>query len=223
MNTHMQGKKAILFGASGFVGSYLMEGLLNDPDYEQVTIVVRKDLNVSHPKLTTLIGDYHSLPNLKEQISADEIFIALGTTKKNTPDEKIYYEVDHDYPVLATKIAREKGANSVFLVSAVGADASSGIFYVRTKGETERDIIAADLVHTHIFRPSMIMGNRKESRSLEKVLINVFSVINPILAGPAQKYRGIEGKDIAKAMIAAAKKPAGKVKIYEWKEMAALL
>jgi uncharacterized protein YbjT (DUF2867 family) len=223
MSTDKQGKKAILFGASGFVGSYLLEGLLNDPDYSQVTIVVRKSLNMAHPKLKTLIGDYHSLPALKDEIVADEVFIALGTTKKNTPDQKIYYQVDHDYPVLAAKIAREKGAQSVFLVSAVGADASSGVFYIRTKGETERDIIALDLAHTHIFQPSMIMGNRKESRSMEAFLIKVFSVINPVFVGPIQKYRGIEGKDIAKAMIAATKNPAGKVKIYEWKDMAALL
>lgn len=216
-------KNAILFGASGFIGSYLLEALLNDADYGQVTVVVRKDLNVSHPKLKTLIGDFYSLASIQHEIVADEIFIALGTTKKNTPDEKIYYQVDHDYPVLATKIAKDKGAKAVFLVSAVGADASSGVFYIRTKGETERDIIAQDLPHTHIFRPSMIMGNRKESRPFEKVLINVFSVVNPVLIGGAKKYRGIEGKDIAKAMIAAAKMPAGKVKIYEWTEMSEML
>ncbi|MCE7064917.1 NAD(P)H-binding protein [Dyadobacter sp. CY326] len=219
----MQGKKAILFGASGFVGAYLLEGLLNDPDYAQVTIVVRKNLNVSHPKLKTLIGDYQSLPALKNEIVADEVFIALGTTKKNTPDEKMYYQVDHDYPVLAAQIGKERGAKSVFLVSAVGPNPDSSIFYIRTKGETERDIIALDLPHTHIFRPSMIMGNRKESRSMEKTFINIFSVINPLLLGGLKKYRGIEGKDIAKAMIAAAKKPADKVKIYEWEEMVAEL
>jgi uncharacterized protein YbjT (DUF2867 family) len=223
METETQFKKAILFGASGFVGSYLLEGLLNDPDYSQVTIVVRKDLNMSHPKLKTLIGDFYSLASIQHEIQADEVFIALGTTKKNTPDEKVYYQVDHDYPVLAAKIAKENGAKAVFLVSAVGADASSGVFYIRTKGETERDIIALDLAHTHIFRPSMIMGERKESRPLEKALISVFSLINPVFVGGIKKYRGIEGKDIAKSMIAAAKKPAQKVKFYEWSEMNALL
>jgi uncharacterized protein YbjT (DUF2867 family) len=222
-STDTQGQKENMLGASGVVGSYLLEGLLTDPDYSQVTIVVRKSLNKSHSKLKTLIGDFNSLPALTGEIVADEVFIALGTTKKNTPDQKLYYQVDHDYPVLAAKIAKEKGAKSVFLVSSVGADASSGVFYIRTKGETERDITALELEHTHIFRPSMIMGNRKESRALEAFLIKVFSVINPLFVGPVQKYRGIEGKDIAKAMIAAAKIPAEKVKIYEWKELVALL
>ena len=72
-------KKAILFGASGFVGSCLLEELLNNPDHSEVTAVVRKDLNIRHPKLRMLFGDYASLPGLKERIDADEVFIALGT------------------------------------------------------------------------------------------------------------------------------------------------
>ncbi|MCE6989603.1 NAD(P)H-binding protein [Dyadobacter sp. CY323] len=216
-------KKAVLFGASGFIGSFLLDGLLGDPDYDQVTIIVRKDLNVSHPKLKTLIGNYQSLPALKDQIQADEVFIALGTTKDNTPDQKEYYQVDHDYPVLAAEISKENGAKSVLLVSAVGANAGSGIFYVRTKGETERDITALDMQHTHIFRPSMIMGNRKETRQLEKFLIKLFSVINPLFIGPMKKYRGIEASDIAKAMMQAAKKESEKVKIYEFGEMKNLI
>jgi len=217
-------KKAIVFGASGFIGSFLTEELLRDPDYEEVTVVVRKNLHLNHPKLRTVIGDFAALEGLKEYIVADEVFIALGTTKANTPDQKKYYEVDHDYPVLATQIAQENGAKSVFVVTAVGANTGSSVFYVRTKGETERDIIALDLPHTHIFRPSMIMGKRKESRMMESVLIKAFSVINPLLISDSlKKYRGIEARDIAKAMIAAAKKPAGKVKIYHWQEMHHLL
>lgn len=219
----IEGKRAIIFGASGFIGSYLLEGLLNNPDYAQVTVVVRKTLNVSHPKLKILTGDYQTLPGLKDQIVADEIFIALGTTRENAPDQKEYYQVDHDYPVLATEIGKEKGAKSVLIVTAVGANVGSNVFYIRTKGETERDIIALNLEHTHIFRPSMIMGSRKESRPLEKYLIKLFSVINPLFIGSMKKYRGIEGKDVAKAMIKAAKKQSEKVKIYEWQEMNDLL
>ena len=217
-------KKAILFGASGFVGSYLLDQLLNNAEYEQVTAVVRKNLDINHPKLRTLIGDYHNLPDLKENIVADEIFITLGTTKKNTPKPDEYYRIDHDYPVLAAKIAKEKGAKSVFLLTAVGANVNSNIFYVKTKGETERDIIALDFKHTHIFRPSMLMGNRKENRPLEKTLIKIWSIINPVFIGKQLKrYRGIDGRDVAKAMNNAAKNQSEKVKIYHWKEMNDLL
>jgi uncharacterized protein YbjT (DUF2867 family) len=217
-------KKAVLFGASGFIGSYLLDELLNNADYEQVTVVVRENLNISHPKLKMLIGDYHSLPGLKAAIVADDIFITIGTNKKNTPGQDEYYRIDHDYPVLAAKIAKEKGTTAVFVVTAVGANANSNIFYIRTKGEIEWDIIALDFEHTHIFRPSMLMGDRKEKRRLEKLLMKIWRVINPVLIGKGLKrYKGINGKDIAKAMNNAAKNHSDKVKIYQWQEMNDLL
>jgi len=212
-------KKAVLFGASGFIGSFILEELLHHSAYEQVTVVVRKPLNINHPKLKTLIGDYHTLPGLKEDITADEIFIALGTTLKNTPDKNEYYQVDHDYPVLAAKIAKERGAKSVFIVSAIGANANSKFTYVRTKGETERDIIALDFEHTHIFRPSMLLGNRKEHRPLEKIIQKTWSVVDLMLIGNLKRYRGIEGKEVARSMVKAATNQTEKVKIYEWEEM----
>ncbi len=216
-------KKAILFGASGFVGSYLLEELLDNSDYGQVTIVVRKPLDTRHPKLKMLTGNYHSLSGLINDIEADDVFIALGTTKKKTPNEADYYQVDHNYPVLAAKIAKEKGAKSVFLVTAIGANVRSSIFYVRTKGEAERDIIALDYEHTSIFRPSMIMGARKENRPLEKVMMTVWAIITPLLVGKLNKYKGIKGEDIAKAMNRAAKNPTEKLKIFHWTEMKELL
>ncbi|MEP7323551.1 MAG: NAD(P)H-binding protein [Saprospiraceae bacterium] len=221
-------KKAILFGASGFIGSLLLQELLNNNEYEQIKIVVRnpegfRDQNITHPKLKTLIGDYHSLPQLKEDIKADEIFIALGTTKKHTPDEKEYYQIDHDYPVLAAKIAKENGAKSLFVVSSIGANANSTIFYTKTKGELERDIIALGYEHTHIFQPSMLLGNRKENRPFEKIFITLFKLINFLFVGKLNKYKGIDGKDVARAMNNAAKNQTEKVKVYQWKEMNSLL
>lgn len=213
-------KKAILFGATGFIGSFLLQDLLNDESYDKVIVVVRKRLSINHPKLEMLIGDYATLPSLKESFGGDDIFISIGTTKNKTPDQNKYYEIDHDYPLLAATIAKENGARAVFLVSAVGANTDSKIFYIRTKGETERDIIALNFNHTHIFRPSMLMGDRKnEKRPLEKFMIGLFSVINPLFMGSLQKYRGIQGAEVAKAILNAAKKPAGKVQMYEWKEM----
>jgi uncharacterized protein YbjT (DUF2867 family) len=217
-------KTAIVFGSSGFVGSHLLSELLNSSDYGQVTAVARKSLNITHPKLRTVIADFNSLAGVKSEIAADEVFIALGTTQKNSPKKADYYQVDHDYPVLAARIAREGGAKSVFLVTAVGANPNSKLFYVRTKGETERDVIALDLEHTHIFRPSMILGNRKDKRSpLEAALMKFWSGLNPLLIWKADKYKGITGEDIAKAMVKSAKDQSEKVKIYQWREMHDLL
>ena len=217
-------KKAIIFGASGFVGSQLLTELLNNSDYEKVIVVVRKDLNISHPKLLTLLGDYHTLLELKSKIVGDDIFIVLGTTQKHTPNKEEYYQIDHDYPLLAAKIAKGNGAKSLFLVTAIGANANSSFSYVKIKGEIERDCIALNFEHTHIFQPSMIMGTRKEKRPLEKMFIKLWSVINPLLLGSyLRKYKGIDGKDIAKAMNNSAKRQLEKVKVYQWKEMNDLL
>lgn len=232
-NTKTQGrsedtmKTAILFGATGFIGSHLLDDLLNNPDYGQVIVVVRKPIPsttlANHAKLKTLIGDFRTLPSLKAELVADEVFIALGTTKKHTPDPKEYYQVDHDYPVLAAKIAKENGAKSVFIVTSVGADANSNFFYIKTKGETERDIEALGFQHTHIFQPSMIVGNRKEERAMEKTIIKVWKMLDPVFIGGLHRYKGIDGKDVARAMMNAAKNQTTKVKIYQWREISALI
>jgi uncharacterized protein YbjT (DUF2867 family) len=232
-------KKALLFGASGFVGSYLLQELLKAPEYDQVTIVVRKPLPAEvpaaqTPKLKTLIGDLQSLPSLKNQLVADDVFIALGTTRKHTPDTKEYYKVDHDYPVLAAKLAKENGATAVFIVSAVGANENSNLFYVKTKGETERDIKALGFARTHIFQPSMIVGERKEERPLEKTLIKFWGLLDPFFVSGLDRYRGIDAKVIAQAMLRAAREQVetpesegregenraiNTVKTYRWHEM----
>jgi uncharacterized protein YbjT (DUF2867 family) len=216
-------KTALLFGATGFIGSYLLEELLNSSDYDHVTAITRKPIQTKHPKLTNLIGDYDSLPAIKEKLKADDVFIVIGTTRANTPDEKLYYQIDHDYPVLAAKLAKENGSKSVFIVTSAGANANSKFFYTKTKGEIERDVRALNYENTNIFRPSMLMGTRKAHRQLEKSLIKTWSLVNLALVGPLSRYKGIDGKDVARAMVNSAKKPGQKVKIYHWDEMNALL
>ncbi|MFC0243269.1 oxidoreductase [Rhodopseudomonas telluris] len=214
---------ALVFGATGFIGAQLLRGLLDRPDTTRVIAVVRRPLTLSDPKLTVLIGDRETLPALAAQLVADEVFVALGTTRKQTPDEAAYYRIDHDYPVEAARIARHNGAQAVFLVSAVGADAASRSFYLRTKGETERDVIALGFPRTAIFRPSMLVGQRAEHRPLERLFIGLSHLLNPVLLGPADRFRGIDGGDVARAMIAAARSDAPGVQILHWREMTALL
>jgi uncharacterized protein YbjT (DUF2867 family) len=216
-------KKAMLFGASGLIGSYLLIELLNDRNYGEVIIVVRKSLDITHPKLQVLLADYNTFATLIKGIAVDNVFLCLGTTRKDTPDKKKYYELDHDYPVLAARIARENGASSVFVVTAVGANATSKVFYIKTKGKVEQDIIALGYAHTHIFRPSMLIGNRREHRPTEKLLLEIWPFIDPLLPGSLNRYHSIKVKEVAKAMINAAKKSSQKIKIYQWKEMNDLL
>ncbi|MBW4840914.1 MAG: NAD(P)H-binding protein [Paenibacillaceae bacterium] len=203
-------KKALLFGASGFVGSYLLEQLLQDVEYEQVITVVRTPLPIRHPKLHMIIGDYGTLPGLKDQLKADEIFITLGSGS---------YEVEHGYPVMAASFAKEHGAKAVLIVTAVQADPKSRSAYVRVKGEIERDILRLGFEHTHLFRPSMIMGHRPEFRPMELAVMFIWRIINPFFLGKMDKYKGTSAQDIATAMHQAAKRPSDKVNFYYWKEM----
>ena len=196
---------------------------MHNPDYDAVTIVVRRDPGLHHPKLRTLVGDAASLSSLRDEIGTDDVFICLGTTKKKTPDRAEYYRIDHDYVVDAARLAKERGARSAFLVSSVGSDANSSVFYLRTKGEAERDVIALGFKHTHIFRPSVIMGEREEHRPGEKALIALWAMLNPLLMGSLSRYRGMDARDIARAMNRAAEQDAGKVTVYHWREMRNLL
>lgn len=201
------------------MGSYLLEKLLDSPDYDRVTAIVRKPPAIRHPKLNMVIGDYHTLPGLRSEIQGDDLFITLGTTRKNSPNQTEYYQVDHDYPVLAARIAKENGVKSVFVVTAVGADLNSAFFYTRTKGEVERDLTQFDFEHTHIFRPSMLMGYRKEKRPMEKTLIRIWRWLNLLLVGKADRYRGITGEALAAAIVNSARHQSEKVKIYHWRDM----
>jgi uncharacterized protein YbjT (DUF2867 family) len=166
-----------------------------------------------------LVGDYNSLESLRDKLVADDVFIALGTTKARTPDPKEYYQIDHDYPVLAAKIAKNNGASAVHLVSAIGADAKSSLFYVKTKGEVERDLLALGYPRTNIFQPSMLLGPRAEKRFAEQVFKSVWPVIDALLVGPLSQYRGIASDDVAEAMVRAAKVSKESVKVWRWSDM----
>lgn len=215
-------KKALVFGATGFIGSQLLPMLLASAEYERVTVVVRRDTGLVHAKLLTLVGDLDALPTLAERIEVDDVFIALGTTKAKVPDQTAYHRIDHDYPVQAAALAQARGATGVFLVSSVGASVQSSAFYLRTKGETERDVIALGIARTHVFRPSQLLGQRAESRPLEKFIIAAWPAVDWLLVGGARKYRGIAGGDVARAMVTAASDGATGTHVHEWAGIKAL-
>jgi len=205
---------AIIFGASGLVGSELVKLILNDTSFSGLTIIARKEIPVSHPLLVQVIADFDSIESKKHLLKGDVLFSCLGSTKKKTPDFKDYYKVDHDYPLLVGKLGLQNGLKSIHLISSIGANSSSSNSYLKMKGEVEDDLIKLNFKDIHIYRPSLITGRRKEARPLEKAGSFILAILSPLLIGSLKKYKRISAKDIASAMCNQAKKNLKGVNIY---------
>jgi uncharacterized protein YbjT (DUF2867 family) len=193
-------KKAILLGASGLIGSYLLELLLASDRFSSVTVFVRKPLGLKNEKLTEVITDFSELPKLKELITGDIVFSCLGSTKKKTPDLKEYRRIDHDIPVAIAKYAAENHAEQFHLISSLGANPKASNFYSKMKGETEEDIKKAPIPSIHIYQPSLLRGERKEERFFEKLALQITKIVDPLLFGSFKKYRSIAIEKVAQAM-----------------------
>ncbi|MDB4901071.1 MAG: nucleoside-diphosphate sugar epimerase [Mucilaginibacter sp.] len=192
--------KAIIAGASGLIGSKLLDILLQQPEYDEILILVRKELSIKHKKLTQLIVDFDTLDNYSKAITGHAVFCCLGSTRKKTPDLNDYRKVDHDYPLQLAQIAYKNGISQYHLVSAIGADAASSNFYTKMKGEVEEDIKKIGLSGLYIYQPSFLTGERKENRLVERIFIPIMKVINPLLIGNLKKYRSIPAVTVAMAM-----------------------
>jgi len=192
--------KAIIVGASGLIGSNLLNILLDEATYTEVTALVRKPTEISHHKLKEVVVDFDKLDDYTNEISGHALFCCLGTTKARTPNEQDYRRIDHDYPVKLAQLAQQNGIKQYHLVSSLGADTKSSFFYTKLKGETEDDIKKVGLNTLHIYRPSLLIGDRKEQGFLEKIAVALIPVIDPLLVGSLKKYRSIPAKTVALAM-----------------------
>lgn len=193
-------KKAIIAGASGLIGGELLNLLLNDAVYTEVVALVRHELPLNHKKLVQLIIDFDNLFDYASAINGDVIFCCLGTTQKKTPDQNVYRKIDHDYPVRLAQLGMKNGVKQYHFVSAIGADAHASNFYLKTKGEAEHDIEDVGFKSLHIYQPSLLTGNRKEFRLMEKIATVAMKIIDPLLAGKLKKYRSIPAAVVASAM-----------------------
>ena len=193
-------KKAIIVGASGLIGSNLLQILLEEDYYDQVVILVRRELPVKHEKLTQLIIDFDKLSDYSGQINGHAIFSCLGTTMSQTPDKNEYRKIDHDYPLHLAQLALQNGVKQFHLVSAVGADAKSSTFYLRLKGETEQDIAKVGLPSLYIYQPSMLKGRKDKVRFGESFFNGLMTVVDPLLFGGLKKFHSIDAADVARAM-----------------------
>jgi len=192
--------KAVIAGSSGLIGSNLLDILLQKPEYDEVLILVRKELPVHHKKLTQLKTDFDNLNNYGHLISGHALFCCLGTTRKKTPGLNEYRKIDHDYPLQLAHIAAKNGITQYHIVSSLGANAASSNFYLKMKGETEADIEKIGLPCLHIYQPSFLTGDRKEKRFGERFLTGLVKIIDPLLLGSLKKYKSIPASTVALAM-----------------------
>ncbi len=194
-------KTAIILGATGLTGGILLLQLIDDKRYDKIKLFLRKSSGISHPKIEEHSIDMLQLRAYAEDFIADEVFCCVGTTNAKTPDKELYHKIDYGIPVSAARLSKTNKINTFIVISALGADSESRIFYNRTKGEMENAILEFELPKTHILQPSLIGGKREEKRPGEyffKVLMKIF---NPLLFGPLKKYRTISPETIVSAMI----------------------
>ncbi len=191
------GKVALLAGSTGLIGGQLLKLLLNDGHYSNVIALSRKPLAISNPKLTNIVCELNQLADHAAQLKADAVFCCLGTTIKKAKSKEAFRAVDFDAPVALAKIAKAQGSEQFLLVSSLGANKNSSIFYNQVKGEVEEAIAQVGLSTFHILRPSLLLGPRKEQRSGEdaaKLFYRALGVLVP------KKYKAIESIKVARAM-----------------------
>jgi uncharacterized protein YbjT (DUF2867 family) len=211
--------EAIIVGATGLIGSSLLEQLLDHPAYTRVIAVVRTEIARQHPKLEQLVVDFERLENHQDHIKGDVVFCALGTTKSKTPDPELYRKIDYQYPLDIAFIAQQNGASQYHLVSALGANPNSAIFYTKLKGEVERDLKTIPFKAIHIYRPSLLDGERKEHRFAEGTMIGLMRFLNPLLIGGLKKYRSIKIETVASAMLKQSLNASAGIFIYDSDEI----
>ena len=205
---------ATLVGATGLIGSYLLEEFLNDPWFDTVRILIRRPITFTHPKLEKKIVDFNDSDSVLVALSnSDVVFCAIGSTMKKVKGDKgAYRKIDFDIPVNIARFCKMTGCEKFILVSSAGANAKSMNFYQRLKGETEESVKEAGPKTIHIMRPSLLLGERKEFRlgeNIGKAFMTILSFLIP------EKYKAIHGKDVAKVMLALAKKNEEGVFIHE--------
>ncbi len=206
-------KTAILLGATGLTGGKLLQLLLSDGRYGTVKLFSRSSVGIGHPKIQEYLGDLMDMESFKDGFTGDEVFCCIGTTTSKAPDKKMYKNIDYGIPVKAATISKQNGIATFVVVSALGANPKSKIFYNRTKGEMEEAVLNIGIRKTYILQPSLIGGERDEKRLGEWFFKKLMTAVNFVLVGPLKKYRSIQPVTIAECMVWLANNELKKSKI----------
>ena len=213
-------KTALIAGASGLVGSQLLTLLLASERYAKVIVIGRRPLPQVHPKLEQRIFELDDLDQHRLGLIADDVYCCLGTTMRQAGSKEAFYKVDYLYVVKLAALTAGNFAAQLLVVSAMGADANSRIYYNRVKGEMEQAVRQTPFRAIHFFRPSLLLGNRTEKRLGEQIGAVLLKALRPLMVGPLRKYQPVEAVTVARAMLRAAEEDGGGIRVHLSDEIA---
>ena len=212
-------KTALIIGATGLVGEQCLNELLASSAYEKVIALTRKKLALQNSKLQNIVTDFENLELIKDQLKADDIFCAMGTTIGKAGSKEAFRKVDFEIPLQVAQLGLWNGAKKFILVSSLGADAASLVFYSKTKGELENALSDLKFESLVILRPSILLGDRKERRVGEEIGRFAAENLSFLFAGPLKKYRGTPADLLGKLMVNMAQQKIKGVRILENEEI----
>lgn len=208
-------KTAIIIGGTGLTGSSLLKILLTSNIYDKVISFVRRNTKISHPKLIQHIVDFDNPESYEGLIEGNDLFCCMGTTISKAGSQEAFEKVDLIYPVEFAKRAALNGVKNILMISSIGANAKSKNFYLRTKGRCEQELRQLPFQSISIFRPSLLLGKRKEFRLGEKVSEFFMRAISIFMIGKLRKYRPIKAKQVANGMYITAQQGTVGFHVYE--------
>ena len=218
-------KSVLLFGASGLTGTALLNELLNDANITSIVVMGRRALDVQHDKLTYLNVDFAELDNYLPHFAVDAVFCCLGTTIRKAKSQAAFKSIDVDLVVNIARLAKQANVKKFSVISALGASADSSVFYNRCKGEMEQQLtslFSTSNTQLVVCRPSLLIGDRDESRLGESIGNYFFKGFGWLFAGPLKRYKPIHAQTLATAMFKATNESKQPLIILENKELLAL-
>ena len=208
-------KTALIIGSTGLIGSQLLNLLLDSDDYLKVITFVKRDTGIKHPKLTQHIIDFDKPETYKNLVVGDDFFCTIGTTIKKAGSKENFRKVDFGYPKQFAAFALLNKVEQFLIISSLGANANSGNFYLKTKGEIQDFLKDCNFESVAVLQPSLLLGNRTEFRLGEKVGAFFMKTLSLLFVGNLKKYKPIESKTVAKALLKIAQTNNEGFKIYE--------
>lgn len=215
----MSQKTALVLGATGMVGMELVKLISAHKYYQTINLLTRRPINLPDQTIKQQVIDFDQLEKYADLFQVQDVYICLGTTIKAAKTKEAFRTVDYEYVVEAAKLAKRGNMEKLLIITAAGADPRSRVFYSRVKGEVEETLKSMGLPSLHIFRPSLLLGDRKEIRLGEAMMGKASSFLARIMIGPLQPYRPIHAATVAAAMFKTAQTTQQGTHVYSSKDV----